>query len=133
MNLKWNKKWILDKMNLNIREFVSRPRSKLHDTSLFIKREIFDINLTWTLINCRRLPLNFSIWTDLCFSCQSHFKITISTKVKLLKVNQFSSLRVKWLKVNKFSSLKVILQFKLRINKKLLIKLNFKKFTLKDQ
>ena len=59
---------------------IISPASKLHDTSLLIKRKILNIHLTGRMVDGWRLPFNQTIVVKSCLCCERHLKITISTK-----------------------------------------------------
>ena len=58
---------------------VVSPRSKLHETSLLVEREVLDINFTGRLVNSRRLPLHYAVGMQYCLRHYRHLVVTIGT------------------------------------------------------
>ena len=66
------------------------PAAKLHDTSLFIKREVLHIHLTGTMIDSWWSPLHLSSAVKRCLGGKRHLKITISTEIIFIIFISFS-------------------------------------------
>ena len=74
---------------------IKGPASKLKPTSLFIKGEVSDINITRGFKYCWRFPLDKTIVVESSFGHGSYVVVTIST----VKENFFNQIR----KSNSFS------------------------------
>ena len=56
------------------------PATKLHDTSLLIKREVLHVHLAGGMVDGRRLPLDQPSVKQGCLGGQGYLKVTISTE-----------------------------------------------------
>lgn len=78
-------------------EAVISPRSKLHDTRLFIKRKVSDIDSTRTFVNGRRFPLNHSFGIQNSFRCKSYLEISVGTVSTVRYTRTEKTKRTTWI------------------------------------
>ena len=87
INVQQNKKYDLLYPNSWIKphlKTVISPTSKLHNTRLLVKGEIFDIYFTGGFINSWRLPLYKTVVPQCCLRCKGHLEIPISAEIRIL-------------------------------------------------
>ena len=68
---------------------VISPTSKLHNTRLLVKGEIFDIYFTGGFINSWRLPLYKTVVPQCCLRCKGHLEIPISAEIDIYLRHRF--------------------------------------------